>query len=369
MLTGFILALKRRFRRPGRSDANMVLTIWLISLFLTSAASLLLSSAAHSEQLSPGDTLRILVTDGEEFAGDFQLDPSGNLVLPLLGPTRLAGLSRNEAQASIANRLVDGGFFQRDYLDLTLLVLEWAPVQVTVSGAVYFPGVAQVNMPDPRKSDLNAPPPMPGAAKPRRYLSDAIRAAGGIRPDANLTNVSVFRDGVSRSYDLRGYFTGQSVKEVLVANGDRIVIESTNRQDPALIRPSLISPPGIKIFASNLISPATSNASASVASSGISLPYGARLSQAVVAANCAGGIGATNASRHAVLIRTDRITGTTRHWRSSLKKLLISQDGLSNPFVLEGDALYCLDSGVTNIRDVFRTATDILLPFNLRRYP
>ncbi len=368
-MSHLLAAIRRAFRRPRPRDLEVLLQIWLLSLLAATVASLLLASRAAAAELSPGDSLRVLITDGEEFAGDYQLDTNGSLVLPLLGPIRMAGLSREQAQARIAERLVGDGYFQQDYLDLTLLVLDWAPVQITVAGAVYFPGVIQVHLPDPRKADLNAPAPMPGAQRPRRYLSDAIRAAGGVRPDASLAAVKLIRNGSEQTHDLRGYFTGAPVPEILLVNGDRVVIAASGRDDPTLFRKSLISPPGIKIFASNLITPANNNAAASVPSSGISLPYGARFSQAVVAANCAGGIGATHAARHAVLVRTDRLTGATRHWRSSIRNLLIAQDGNDNPFVLEGDALYCLDSGVTNIRDIFRTATDILLPFKLRRYP
>ena len=367
-MPGFMRALRHAFRRPSRPDAPTLGVIWIFSLLAGVAACLLLAGVASAGQLSAGDSLRLVISDGEEFAGDFQLDPSGNLVLPVAGAIHLAGLSRAQAAAKIAGRLVEDGYFKKDFLDLTLLVLDWAPVHVTVAGAVYQPGVVQVNLPDPRQADLNAPAPMPGAEKPRKYLPDALRAAGGVTPDADLANVLLIRDNETASYDLRGYFTGDPVEEIFVVNGDRIVINSSGKQDVALIRPSLISPPGIKIFVSNLVVPSASNSAANAPASGVAMPYGSRFSQAVVAANCAGGTGATNAARHAVLVRTDRVSGATRHWRSALKTLLRAQDGQGNPLLMEGDALYCLDSGVTNVRDLFRTATDILLPFNLRRF-
>ena len=119
---------------------------------------------------------------------------------------------------------------------------------------------------------------------------------------------------------------------------------------------------------SNLIQPAQGNAQASAQGGALSLAYGSRFSQAVVAANCVGGIGGTSAGRSAVLVRTDRLSGKTQNWDSPVEELVREGGEARNPLLLEGDAVVCYDSGVTTLRDVLRTIAEVVLPFSLLRW-
>jgi polysaccharide export outer membrane protein len=167
--------------------------------------------------------------------------------------------------------------------------------------------------------------------------------------------------------DLSGVFTGAPLEDIPLVAGDRILVPSKGYQQPELVRPSEITPPGIKVFISNLTIPAVSNASSAIGNQqeGITFPYGARFSQAVIAGNCAGGIPNTNASRKALLVRVNPITGETMIKERKVEDLLRNfENNEDNPLLMPRDGMVCYDSSITKTRDVFRTITDILSPLN-----
>jgi hypothetical protein len=117
---------------------------------------------------------------------------------------------------------------------------------------------------------------------------------------------------------------------------------------------------------SNLIDSAGDNSSAAVGRYSTSLPYGTRLLQAAVSANCVGGKDWTNAPRRIVLSGENPITGEIQVIERSVEELLtMPSKGDINPYLMPNDAIACYDSSVTNFRDIARTIADILLPFKL----
>jgi polysaccharide export outer membrane protein len=241
-------------------------------------------------------------------------------------------------------------------------VLQWAPVQVFVSGATFQPGRVLIN----EWTDAvqtQTPVQQGGQAAYERSLTTAIRQAGGVLPTADVGSVELVRDGRRRRIDLSGIFSGQPVEDVPLIAGDQVVVPDSGRINPAIVRPSQITPVGVKIFISNLTVPAAGNAIAAVGRDATSFPYGSRFSQAVVSGNCAGGTTLTNASRRAVLVRTDPPTGRTTTLDKGVEELLRrSSDDVGNPYLMPNDAVACYDSAVVNFRDVIRTLTEILVP-------
>jgi hypothetical protein len=134
----------------------------------------------------------------------------------------------------------------------------------------------------------------------------------------------------------------------------------------ALARPTPITPPGVKMFMSNLTTPASSNASSAIGSETTSLAYGTRMLQALVAANCVGGTQITNADRWAVLITTNPATGQSEVIERQIEALVRRPDrDAYNPVLLPGDALACYDSNVQNVRDVLKSIGDAALSVSL----
>ena len=131
----------------------------------------------------------------------------------------------------------------------------------------------------------------------------------------------------------------------------------------ALARPSRITPPGIRVYMSNLTRPATSNATSAIGDYSTKLPYGTRFLQGLVSANCVGGIQATNARRWAVLMSRNPITGESEVIARSIEDLVRRADRDDfNPVLLPNDAIACYDSHVTNARDIIAMMSETVSP-------
>jgi len=165
---------------------------------------------------------------------------------------------------------------------------------------------------------------------------------------------------------MSGVLDGGPVEDPLLAAGDRVHVPSRGCFQISLARPSRITPPGIRVFMSNLTQPSASNANSAIGQHASQLPYGTRLLQGLVSANCVGGIQATNAQRWAVLISRNPISGESEVIARSIEGLVRRSDrDHFNPVLLPNDAIACYDSNVTNYRDLARTFTDILTPLGL----
>ena len=320
---------------------------------------------AQNPPLSPGDRLRVEIEDGDGFRGRYEVGIDGTLHLPHLPPLPVAGSDTRHAAALVREALVAAHYFKPHRVRVSVLVHEWSHVQVHVGGAVFAPGMVSVNVRSPEeralKSDLAA-----GDFPSERMLTAALRAAGGVRPDAAVDRILLIRDEHTQTVSYAGLIDGAGVPQVPLMSGDRIVVESSGRFDAELVVPSAITPPGIRVFLSNLTVPATGNAISAVSKEASSLPYGSRLLTAAVSANCVGGVNATSASRHAVLVRTDPISGQAQALERPIHELLRSPGEVAvNPYVMPNDSIACYDSGVTNLRDIARAIADVLLPIVL----
>lgn len=65
--------------------------------------------AAEAYRLGNGDDLRVTVFGEPELSGDFQVDGTGEISMPLIGSVQVAGMTLPEFQAAVENRL-RGGF-------------------------------------------------------------------------------------------------------------------------------------------------------------------------------------------------------------------------------------------------------------------
>lgn len=313
-------------------------------------------------QLSPGDLLRIEITRGEGFDGDFVIGPNGYVKLPHIGDIPAAGTTLKGLENNVSRLLVAGGFFKPNFVQTSISVLHWAPINVSVSGSVFQSGDVLLNE---KKADsdpevrLNAN----GDFTSQRRLSSALFASAGVRPDADIRNIVVTRNGRRRVFDMTGALTGGSLEDPLLVAGDRVHVPSRGCFQIALARPSRITPPGVRVFMSNLTRPAASNANSAIGKHSTELPYGTRFLQGLVSANCVGGIQATNARRWGVLISRNPITGESEVVARSIEDLVRRADRDDfNPVLLPNDAIACYDSHVTNVRDVIATFTEAVSP-------
>ena len=125
------------------------------------------ASAPPPLRLRPGDAVRLEVRDEPTLAGDFQLDESGSILLPLVGLVSVAGRDfaevRRDVDAAFARELSD------PEIRLTPLL------RIAVLGEVRQPGLYPVD--------------------PTYTVGDVLALAGGLGPEADRGRVALVRGG------------------------------------------------------------------------------------------------------------------------------------------------------------------------------
>lgn len=325
--------------------------------------------------LSPGDRIRVFTPLDDELPADsrfrlsglYEVNLDGTLQIPFLPPQPVVGLDVSQVEKNLAEALVKQGYFRLEFLALSVRVARWAPVQVTVSGEVFRPGRVLVND-GAENSGESAPGELgetiAGDNPPARYLTAAIRQAGGLKPTADIRQVRLLRKKQERVVDLSGVITGQPVSDIPLVAGDQVVVPAGAIAQSELVRPSQLTPHEIPVLLSNLTVPHMPNQGKG--GQIVKLEYGTRLSQVVVAAGCAGGTRSTNARRKVALIRTDRLTGVTAAMDRPVERLLNhASNDQENPFLMPQDGVVCYDSKVTNIASILRSVGTLFSPFFL----
>lgn len=312
---------------------------------------------------SPGDRLNVLIFGSPEFSGDYAINVDGNVNIPFAGPIKAIGLTNSELAKNIRKRMTKRGLFTARAGQISVQPVQYAPVNVTVAGAVFKPGRYTINIVKEREK-LDSRKSKSGDSPQDRLIPAAAQAAGGVRPDADLSNITVYRNGKPVVLDWRGAIAGYPVDDMPLIEGDHVEVGEAGCFQSALARPSQITPQGIRIFVSNLTAPALSNANSTQnPQSSDGVPYGTRMLQALVQANCVGGSYATNAKRVAVLISRNPKTRKTEVVQRSVEELVRRADRDSiNPFLMPDDALACYDSSVTEFRDVMSVIYGAVLP-------
>lgn len=311
------------------------------------------SSVLRGERLSRNDLLDVRIAEDDTFNGSYVVSRDGMLKLPFLPPIRAQGRSTDQVEADIASALLADDFYQ-DPPRISVRASDFASVSVGVSGAVFEPHAVEIG--GVRGDTVDSLRQVAsGASTEGRNLSAALRAAGGVRPDADISAVEVRRAGKTYRLDMRGVFEGKNTLDIMLLTGDEVRVPSRQCFQDDLMRPSPISPPGISLFLSNLTQPAQNNAASAVGQTVRQVPYGSRYMQAVIDANCVGGSRSTSADRSAVLFSRNPVTGVSVVIERDIEDLLRRADRDDfDPYLLPGDAMACYDSTVTNIAEIGR---------------
>lgn len=307
----------------------------------------------QGERVSRNDLINIRVGEDETFNGDYVVSRDGTIKLPFLSSIRAQGRQTSEIEDDIAKQLTSDGYFS-DRPPISVRVADFASVTVGVAGAVFEPHSVEIGGVPGDQVDSRRQTAL-GASSEGRNLSAALRAAGGVRPDADISAVELRRNGALYTLDMRGVFEGKNVADVMLLTGDEISVPSRECFQEDLMRPSPISPPGASLFLSNLTQPAAGNAVSAVGRDVREVPYGTRYLQAVINTNCVGGARTTSADRSAVLFSRNPMTGISVVIERDIEDLLRRADRDDyDPFLLPGDSIACYDSAITNVGEVGR---------------
>ncbi|MBV8730408.1 MAG: polysaccharide biosynthesis/export family protein, partial [Acidobacteriia bacterium] len=94
----------------------------------------------QSEVIGPADTLSILVLDSDELSKSWRVNATGDVNLPLVGRMDAAGLTVEQFQQDLVQRL-------RKYYwnpEVTVYIAEFRSQPITVTGSVEKPGTIQL---------------------------------------------------------------------------------------------------------------------------------------------------------------------------------------------------------------------------------
>lgn len=128
--------------------------------------------SATQLRIGGGDLLNVNVYGVPELAQDVRVNNSGDVYLPLVGYVQLGGLTPDQAQTVIENRLREGEFVKNPHVSVSLK--DYLNQSATVTGEVNRPGIY----------------PILGT----RRLLEVLAAAGGLTNRAGKTVTITHRD-------------------------------------------------------------------------------------------------------------------------------------------------------------------------------
>ncbi len=129
-------------------------------------------ASAVAVRITGGDLLSFSVYGIPDLAQDIRVGNAGDIYLPLIGYVQLAGLTLDQAQTVIENRLREGEFVKNPHVALSLK--DYVNQSAIVTGEVNRPGIY----------------PIMGS----RRMLEVLAAAGGLTPRAGKTVTITHRD-------------------------------------------------------------------------------------------------------------------------------------------------------------------------------
>jgi polysaccharide export outer membrane protein len=169
--------------------------------------------AAHAQdkifedKLGAGDTIHVQVFQNPDLTLETRIQETGNITYPLIGATKLAGLTIPEAEKALALALKTGGFMQLPQVSIS--VVQARRKQVSVLGSVGRPGQFPLETTNAR-------------------LSDVLALAGGISPGgADNVIVTGYRNNKPMRQEVNVaaiYIDGKSANDILMAGGDVVYV-------------------------------------------------------------------------------------------------------------------------------------------------
>ncbi len=319
----------------------------------------------HEEfAISKGDLVRVTVLDDELLSGDFEIEGEGLLRLPQLPAVMVHGMTTRVLEQRIRSLLVTGQLYRNEGPPVSIKIIDRAPVQVHVTGAVFEPGTVEINQKFEQERDALRQTAS-GDISTNRTLSNALRAAAGVRPDGDIQRIIIRREGTAYRVDMKAAVAQRKFFDPYMMADDEVEVPSMGCFQPALAKDSPITRAGIKVNLSNLSTPALRNAGSAIEKDARSLKYGTTLIQILFKMNCVGGT-VPAANRKAILVSKNPITGESEVIRRDIEALIRRADrDAYNPILMPDDAIACYDSDITNIRDVLSTFNTISIPLSL----
>lgn len=159
-------------------------------------------------RIAPLDTLSVKVFKMPDLSGDYEVDLTGQIALPLIGSVNAVDLTTAELDQRLTAKLSEK-YLQNP--DISVGVKSSTRRNVTVDGAVAKVGTFSVNGP--------------------MTLLQAVAQAGGPTPDSNPRRVAIFRQiggqRQSAAFDLTAIRRGEAPDPAVFA-GDIIIVDGSS---------------------------------------------------------------------------------------------------------------------------------------------
>ena len=177
-------------------------------------------------KIAPMDTLAIKVFKMPDLSGDYEVDLTGQISMPLIGSMAATDVTTAEMDQRLTQKL---GERYLENPDVSVAIKSSSRRSVTVDGAVNRAGSFPVNGP--------------------LTLMQAVALAGGTGPDANARRVAVFRQIAGKrqaaAFDLASIRRGE-MEDPQIYAGDIVVIDGSSIK--AVQKQLLNSLPILSIF-------------------------------------------------------------------------------------------------------------------------
>jgi polysaccharide export outer membrane protein len=178
-------------------------------------------------RISPLDTLKVSVFQVPDLSGDFDVDLTGNIAMPLIGNVKAVGLTTSELDQRITQAL-SVKYLQNP--DVSVGIKKSNSRLITVEGSVRSPGVFD-------------------ASNTHMTLLQVVAMAHGTDEDANPHRVAVFRQiqgqRMAAAFDLTDIRRGKAEDPRIYA-GDIVVVDGSKVK--AAWKSALASLPLFAIF-------------------------------------------------------------------------------------------------------------------------
>jgi protein involved in polysaccharide export with SLBB domain len=199
------------FQKFIASTTSQILPIYGANLFRrvpSTFAPLNMTPVPSDYVIGPGDELRVRVWGQVNFQANLQVDRAGEVYLPQVGPTHVAGMPFSELDGHLRQAI---GRVYRNF-DLTADIGQIRAIQVYVAGQARRPGVYTV-------SSLST-------------LVDAVFASGGPSIQGSMRHIELRRGSdVVTDFDLYGLLVhGDKSKDVKLLPGDVIFIPAVGAE-------------------------------------------------------------------------------------------------------------------------------------------
>jgi polysaccharide export outer membrane protein len=159
-------------------------------------------------KIAPLDTLKVNVFQVPDLSGEFEVDLTGNIALPLIGSVKAVDKTTSQLRADLAQRL--GAKYLKNP-DVSVGLKSSTRRSVTVDGSVRQPGMYPVTGP--------------------MTLMQAIATARGTDETANPRRIAVFRQlggqRMAAAFDLVSIRRGEA-EDPKIYSGDIIVVDGSN---------------------------------------------------------------------------------------------------------------------------------------------